>query len=382
VGEKAVETVIKERVERGEFPSLYDFCERVDLRTVTRSTIDALIRCGAFSSMGAKRAQLMNVLDRAVEMGQQSQNDKRSGQMSMFGQPQASASVVAPKLGGALPDVEEFQPAELLKFEKELLGFYITSHPLTEHQAAIDRYTTASTKDCLTSISEGTEVTIGCMLNAVRSKVAKSGRSAGQKWAILVLEDLDGTIEAMCFAEAYAAITQKYPDAIKAEQIVFVKGKVDKKRETPSIMVNEILPIDAAVDKLTTALILKLDRARHTLEHIEAARSIIKANKGTLPVFVQTQVNLGAEEKMVTFRVNNELGAKISRTLVDDLRAKLGNEGVDLAGAGSKRKKRLEQQRLFKEEQLDQPEVASVGTAATSDDQIASEMDLEMSAAE
>jgi hypothetical protein len=80
--------------------------------------------------------------------------------------------------------------------------------------------------------------------------------------------------------------------------------------------------------------------------------------------------------------VNNELGAKISRTLVDDLRAKLGNEGVDLAGAGSKRKKRLEQQRLFKEEQLDQADVASVTTAAPSDEQIASDMDLEMSAAE
>jgi DNA polymerase-3 subunit alpha len=382
VGEKAVETVIKERVDRGDFPSLYDFCERVDLRTVSRSTIDALIRCGAFSSMGAKRAQLMNVLDRAVEMGQQSQNDKRSGQMSMFGQPQPTAGVTAPKLSGALPDVEEFQPAELLKFEKELLGFYITSHPLTEHQAAIDRYTTASTKDCLTSISEGTEVTIGCMLNAVRPKVAKSGRSAGQKWAILVLEDLDGTIEAMCFAEAYAAINQKYPDAIKAEQIVFVKGKVDKKRETPSIMVNEILPIDAAVDKLTTALILKLDRARHTLEHIEAARAIIKANKGGMPVFVQTQVNLGAEEKMVTFKVNNEMGAKISRTLVDDLRAKLGNEGVDLAGAGSKRKKRLEQQRLFKEEQLDAAEIVAVEPMAASDDQVAAAMDMEMEAAE
>jgi DNA polymerase-3 subunit alpha len=382
VGEKPVEAIIKERGEKGDFPSLYDFCERVDLRTVSKSTIDALIRCGGFSSLGAKRAQLMNVLDRAVEMGQQSQNDKRSGQMSMFGQPQADAGPAAPRVTGTLPDVEEYQPAELLKFEKELLGFYITSHPLTEHQAAIERYTTASTKECLTSISEGTEVTIGCMLNAVRSKVAKSGRSAGQKWAILVLEDLDGTIEAMCFAEAYAAITQKYPDAIKAEQIVFVKGKVDKKRETPSIMVNEILPIEAAVDKLTTALILKLDRARHTLEHVQAAREIIKANKGTLPVFVQTQVDLDQKPHTVTFKIANDLGAKISRTLVEDLRAKLGNDGVDMAGAGSKRKKRLEQQRLFKEEQMDLADSAAATAAVSSEEQAMAAMDLEMAAAD
>jgi hypothetical protein len=95
---------------------------------------------------------------------------------------------------------------------------------------------------------------------------------------------------------------------------------------------------------------------------------------------VQTQVSLGTEEKMVTFKVNNEMGAKISRTLVDDLRAKLGNEGVDLAGAGSKRKRRLEQQRLFKEEQLDAPEIVAEASGA-SDDQVAAAMDLEMESA-
>ena len=83
----------------------------------------------------------------------------------MFGAPDpnaATAAIAAPVMG-SLPDVPEFQPAELLKFEKELLGFYITSHPLTEHQFLIERYTTASTKECLTSIAEGTEVMIGCM---------------------------------------------------------------------------------------------------------------------------------------------------------------------------------------------------------------------------
>jgi DNA polymerase-3 subunit alpha len=379
VGEKAVEAVIDERVAKGPFPSLYEFCERVDLRTVTRSTVDALIRCGAFSSMNARRAQLMNILDRAVEMGQQMQNDKRSGQLSMFGAPEPSANAPAlARPAAALPDVEEFQPADLLKFEKELLGFYITSHPLTEHQAAIDRYTTASTKECLHSINEGTEVTIGCMISAVRPKVAKSGRSAGQKWAILVLEDLEGTIEAMCFAEAYAAILQKYPTAIQAERIVFVKGKVDKKRETPSIMVNEILPIEAAIDKLTTGLVLKFDSARHTLDQVEAAQAILKANKGTLKVWAQNRCSVNGQEQTVTLQLPNEYAVRASQNLVDDLRTRLGNEAVDPIGAGSRRKKRLEQQRLFKEEQMDAAETVAAG----SDEQVAEAMDLEMAEAD
>jgi DNA polymerase-3 subunit alpha len=216
------------------------------------------------------------------------------------------------------------------------------------------------------------------MISAVRPKIAKSGRSAGQKWAILVLEDLDGTIEAMCFAEAYAAIIQKYPTAIQAERIVFVKGKVDKKRETPSIMVNEILPIEAAIDKLTTGLVLKLDSARHTLEQIEAVQAILKANRGNLKVWAQNRTSAGGQEQTVTLQLGNEFAVRASQTLVDDLRTRLGNEAVDPIGAGSRRKKRLEQQRLFKEEQLDAADAAAPG----SDEQVTEAMDLEMAEAD
>ncbi|HEX2973836.1 MAG TPA: DNA polymerase III subunit alpha, partial [Tepidisphaeraceae bacterium] len=148
VGEKAVQAIIDERNAKGPFTSIYDFCERVDLRQVTKSTLEMLIKCGAFSSLNAKRAQLLHVLDSAVEMGQQLQNDRRVGQMSMFGAPAATSSEPKPA-ADALPDVEELPNAELLKFEKELLGFYLTSHPLTEHQNEIDRYTTHTTKDAM-----------------------------------------------------------------------------------------------------------------------------------------------------------------------------------------------------------------------------------------
>ena len=136
VGEKAVEAVILQRSEKGPFSSLFDFCERVDVRQVSRSTIEALVKCGAFSSVSPKRAALLQVVDKAVEMGQQAQNDKQNGQLNMFAGPAAAtAPSAASMMGAALPDVEEFKNAELLKFEKELLGFYITSHPLTDPSA-------------------------------------------------------------------------------------------------------------------------------------------------------------------------------------------------------------------------------------------------------
>src|SRR5688572_17895066 len=349
VGEKAVEAMVEERQKTGPFKSLYDFTERVDLRQVTRGTLEALIKCGAFSSVSAKRAPLLEVLEKAVEMGQQSQNDKRSGQLNMFGGAQAAAAPsVAQTMGDALPDVEEIPSADLLKFEKELLGFYITSHPLAEHQVALERYSTASTKEAM-AVAEGTEVMIGGMLSAVRSKVAKSGRSAGMKWAILEIEDLEGKIEGMCFAESYADITARYPGVLSAERIVFVKGKVDKKRETPSLMVNDVLPVEVAVEKLTTNVGVKLDRTRHPADVLTQLQSILGKHPGKKDFFIQVATSDG---KKVSMKVGGDgRGVRITKDLIDDLQQLLGNDSLMLAGEGSRRAKRLQQQALFKEEQ-------------------------------
>ena len=129
VGEKAVEAVIAERTRGGAFTSLYDFCERVDLRQITRSTIEALIKCGAFSSMKAKRAQLLAILDRAVEMGQQSQQDKRMGQLSMFG---TAAAKSESKTAEVLPMLEEFPSAETVEIREGTAG-------VLHHQPPADR---------------------------------------------------------------------------------------------------------------------------------------------------------------------------------------------------------------------------------------------------
>jgi DNA polymerase-3 subunit alpha len=374
VGEKAVEAIIAQRKEKGEFSSIFDFTERVDLRQVTRGTIEALVKCGAFAGQnGAKRAALLQVVDKAVEMGQQSQNDKRSGQLNMFaGAVTAHVPSAASMMGAALPDVEELKSAELLKMEKDLLGFYITSHPLTEHQSALDRYTTASTKEAM-MCSEGTEVTIGGMIARLKKTVTKNGRSAGQQMAIITLEDLDGQIDGTMFAETYAQVLAKYPDAVSAESIVFVKGKVDKKRETPSLLVNEVIPIADATPRLTTAFVLKLDRAAVTPEIVKQLPMLIKQNKGNLPVFLQLPYNGSGT---VTMKFSNELGLKPLDAVVSELDHLLGSGTVQLVGAGTKRVKRLEQQRLFKEEAIE-PET----TLAASDEQISAAMDLEMEAA-
>ena len=370
VGTKAVESIIAEREKGGPFKSIYDFCERIDLRTITKSTLDALLKCGAFASMG-KRSALLQVMEAAVEAGQRQQADKRSGQMSMFGAAASTSVVGMPH--PTLPDLEELPDTELLKFEKELLGFYITSHPLTEHQIALENYSTFSTKDAQ-ALSEGTEVTIGGMINRVKKVLTKNGRSAGMPMAIITMEDLEGQIDGTLFAETFAEISAKYPQAVANESIVFVRGKVDRKRETPSLLINEVIPVSEAVGRLTTAVAIKLDAQRHGSEAAEQLEEVLRQHRGNSEVYLQVQVT---PTQRVTMRLDRERYVKPTSALVDAIDQLLGGGSVTMCGAGTKRNraKAEQQQRLFESEGAS--EAAEAVTAGEPDEAVSAAFDAE-----
>jgi len=181
------------------------------------------------------------------------------------------------------------------------------------------------------------------MLSAVRPKVAKTGRSAGQRWAILEIEDLEGKIEAMCFAESYADIAARYPGVLSAERIVFLRGKVDKRRETPSIIVNDVIPIEVAIEKLTTSIGVKLDKGFKDLSQL---RGLLQKHRGNKELYVQV---LSGDGSKVSLKINGDLGVRVTRDLVDDLEMLLGSGAVQLGGDGQRRMKRIaaQQQQLF-----------------------------------
>jgi DNA polymerase-3 subunit alpha len=365
IGEKLVEEITRAREAGGEFKSIHDFCERCDTRIVMKSSIELLIKCGAFGSLKAKRAALLAGLDTAFEAAQRAQEDKRAGQLSMFGS--ASSGPAAPAPTPALPDVAEFPPAELLRFEKELLGFYITSHPLTEHQGKVEHFSTYNTREALAA-PEGADVLIGAMISAVRSKIAKTGRSAGKKWAIVELEDFEGKIECMCFAEMYEEISTRPggADVFKSDQIVFVRGKVDRKRETPSLLVNDIIPVKDAVAKFAKTIGAKLDRNRHPAGVITELKAVLQKHKGKSDFYIEIPVG----PRRVVTRVNGDLGVKYSQDLVTDIEGVLGSASVVYTGEATKKRKAQEQKRLFAEQQLAGAEAALVPVAVDAGRQV------------
>jgi len=347
VGEKAVEAIIEERKSRGEFSSIFDFCERIDMRQVTRSTIEALAKCGAFSTTKARRSQLLAVLDGAVETGQQSQQDKRMGQLNMFA---AAAGTSTKSVPHSLPNIPEFASAELLKFEKDLLGFYVTSHPLTEHEAALVNYSTATTREIL-SMPEGTEVTVGGMINRVKKAMTKNGRSAGQPMAILTLEDLEGQIDATLFAENLAEVEKRYPDAVAAESIVFLRGKIDKRRETPGLVINDLIPIKNAIERLTRAIKVEIDNGAGE-QIVAQLKPVFEKHKGNCETFMQLPL---AGMSKVMIRVGRDWFVRPTPALKDELETALAGQGrVELAGDGTRRRRVQQQMFQIAEEPVDQ----------------------------
>lgn len=341
VGEKAVEAIMAERSRGGAFTSLYDLCERVDLRQITRSTIEALVKCGAFSSIKAKRAQLLAVLDRAVEVGQQSQQDKRMGQLSMFG---AAATKSESKPPDSLPIMDEIPNAELLKFEKELLGFYITNHPLAEHEAALANYATATTRDVKTR-PEGTEVTLGGMISRVKRTVTKTGRSAGQAMCIVTLEDLEGQVEATIFAESLAEIVKRHPQAIAEEQIVFLRGKIDRRRETPGVIVNDLFPIADAMSRLTRWVRVQIDQIDNATRILNELKPLFAKHKGN----TQTSLTVPADgSRRATINLDRTWSVRPTSAMKDELEYALNGHGrVIFGGDGTMRSAASRQPALF-----------------------------------
>ena len=255
---------------------------------VTRGTIEALVKCGAFSSTKARRSQLLQVLDGAVEIGPAGRSRTSGPGSSTCSRAAAGPPASAGSMAMPLPDVDELPDAELLKFEKELLGFYITSHPLTEHQVALEHYSTASTKEAHDLLrGDGSDDRRDDQPGEEESS-PRTAAPPGMQMAIITLEDLEGPIDGTLFAETFAEVNQKYPTAVANESIVFVRGKVDRKRETPSLLVNEVIPIAEAAGRLTTAVARqarpdppRAGRAAHS------SKALLKRHKGNTEVFLQ-----------------------------------------------------------------------------------------------
>ncbi len=329
VGEKAVQHMIEARKRVGRFRSLFHFCENVDLRAVNKQVIEALIKGGAFDRLGGNRHQMMVALERAMEVGASLQLDKINGQMNFFGQMVQETDYAEDHK--QLPDVPPWPEMQMLTFEKQVLGFYVTSNPLSQHAEAINDYSTTNTALLAQSGGHGNGpsegpangngekiVTVGGMITKIRYNLTKTGRNAGSKMAVFTLEDLQGQIEVVLFPDALSELAR----LLVEDTVVFVKGKADYRRERPNIIASEMIPIDKAREKLAKGVRIRLDARDVTKEKVMQIRSICQSHKGSRPLSVVIATDRGkvyaTAERTLSVNPDVEFCRKMRQVVGDD----------------------------------------------------------------
>ncbi len=293
VGGNAVESIVKARAEGGPFGSLYDFCERVDLSAVNRRMIESLIKAGAMDTLGGTRAQQFAVIDSAMETGARVWRDKASGQSGLF----AELMQAQPADEHPLPAVSDWTGQEKLSGEKEMLGFYISGHPLDQYRDKVAELATHTTSG-LENLNKHTEVALCGILTGVLRKRNKEGKL----WAALQIEDLEGAIDAMVFSTQY----ERLLSSLNEDQAVLVRGLVlPEDNAPPKISIQDIVPL--AVARVNLPSLISIRVPVNGIDDAGRAAALNKLFEGKPG---QTEVRLRLE-KSRDFSVILDVGAKV-----------------------------------------------------------------------
>jgi REP element-mobilizing transposase RayT len=274
VGEVAVQSILKARSEGGKFSSLSDFCERVGSRTVNRKILEALIKSGACDCLGQTRATLFAQIERTLARAASVIADRQSGQSSLFG----ALEEKAPPMAEAMSNLAEWPQHEVLAQEKELLGFYVTGHPLTPYVPILEKYTLASTSK-LAELPNRSLTRIGGLIAAAQHGVSKK---SGKPYSMVTLEDLEGSVQVLVMNENY----DKYRELLVPNKAILVIGEVNTGDERPKIFPQEIMPLEDAPKKFTKQVHFRLHTAHLKPEHLDAAKELVTAHSGKCPLFL------------------------------------------------------------------------------------------------
>jgi len=274
-GSAAIEAIQQAR-EEGAFAGLSDFCERVDLRRVNKKVVEALVKCGAFDSLGGHRAQFFEALEEAMEIGSKVQREREIGQESLFG----SEEIISTQNGngyGKLPDVPEWEEKVKLNFEKESLGFYISGHPLARHKEAIKRFATVDTAS-IAECGDKEEVRLCGIVSGIKELTTKKG----DRMAFVTFEDLNGFVETVIFPETYAACRE----LLQGDDALLVSGTVDVGEESNKLMVNQVQNLAEVQSSQTRRVHFRLSTPGLDETMLRRLKEIIERHRGECRVLL------------------------------------------------------------------------------------------------
>jgi DNA polymerase-3 subunit alpha len=221
-----------------------------------------------------------------MQIGARLQADRQNGQMNFFSQ---AAEPDYSQDAQRLPNVPPWSEPQMLAYEKQVLGFYVTSNPLSHHAETISLYSTINTSQ-LADSHQDKQIVIGGIITKKRYHLTKKGRNAGSKMAVFILEDLQGQVEVVMFPD----VLNRFAELLVEDSIIFAKGKLDYRREKPNIIAVELIPIDEIREKLATKVNIRLNAEDVTKQKVAEIKSICQHHRGRSPVYVAVKTSRGS----------------------------------------------------------------------------------------
>ncbi|MBN1808942.1 MAG: DNA polymerase III subunit alpha, partial [Planctomycetes bacterium] len=311
VGEKATDSIIGAREAGGAFGDIFDFVERVDTRLVNKQVLVTLAKAGALDSLDIRRKQALMVIEDVLAYASGRQTAANRGQVSLF-----AGGVEEEALRPQVPDVVEMPDQEMRKNEKEVLGFYVSSHPMNEYAAAVKEFVERGLGQT-EELSDGEEVTVAGIVSGL---VVKRSRRSGEQWAAVTLEDLEGQVEGIVYPSVYAEARDK----LENDRLVFVRGRAKVEEGGAKIMADEVFTLAEAPAMLYSRVVVRVDDSGG--DRLDRIRKAVRAHPGPVDFCIE----LCEDGQKVLIQAGEEHRVNPVEEFVEKLE--------EITGAGSVRK--------------------------------------------
>lgn len=315
VGSSAVDQIVKTRQQGGPFKSFADFCRRVPSPVLNRKTIESLVKAGSFDAIEPDRGRLIQSFEHFLKIAQIQKKDAEEGQFTLFG----GSNVLDQDLTGESCRMEEepLSPKKILAYEKEMLGVYVSDHPLREWKAQITETAEIEIAQ-LTPDMDRARVTIG----GIVTKTEKRFNKDGKPWVAFVLEDFSGSVEVLIFTNRY----KDYVGVIREDAILIVKGRADIKENSRRVLAEEIIALSQKAS-VTPCVSITIDSARFEEELLVKIKNILLHHPGQSPVIIKVFEN---GEEIHAVKLGEFYSVEIQSDLLAKLKSLLGERAVQI----------------------------------------------------
>lgn len=322
VGVGIIDAIIETRNTKGKPHNIFEFIDNINVHELNKKAVESLIKAGALDCFGVKRAQMLGVYERLVESSQNTARKNIEGQISLF---ESFGNTIQDSLNEErLPDIGEFSSKILLAMEKEMLGLYVSGHPLSEFAEEIEKIATVTTDDLTHAeengdIRDGMSVTVAGIITAQKNMITKSNKMM----AFIQIEDLLGRVEVIVFSNVF----EESIGILKEDNIVVVKGRINlKEEEAAKIIAEKIIPLEKVKEQKTnyfeSMLKLVIMKDLDVKDILVKIKIILSGYSGTTPVIIYSEAS-GSK-----FKTKRELWVTINENLLNELKMLLGKNNV------------------------------------------------------